>query len=70
MQMNENARDFLAGRESFYNLIPSNHHITLFYPNCSRNLIFELLILVFKMQLGKVLDNLIEAPFPTKGWTR
>jgi len=25
---------------------------------------------VFKMQMERVLDNLIQAPFPTTGWTR
>lgn len=25
---------------------------------------------VFKMRLERVLDNLIQAPFPMKGWTR
>lgn len=70
MQINENVWDFSAERESFYNLIPSNHHITLCYTNCNRNSIFEFLIVVFKMPLDRVLDNLIEAPFATKGWTR
>ena len=68
MQIKENDCDFSA--ESLYNLILSNHHITLCYTNCNRYLIFEFLILVFKMQLDRVLDNLIEAPFPTKGSTR
>lgn len=69
-KINANEWDFSAERESFYNLIASNHRITLFYPNCNRNSISEFLILLFKMQLDKVLDNLIDVPFPTKGWTR
>lgn len=70
MQINENVWDFSAERESFHNLILSNHHISLCYAYSNRNSVSEFLILVFKMQLDRALDNLIEAPFPKKGWIR
>jgi len=38
--------------------------------NLPRDMVECLPLEVSKMQLGRVLDNLIEALFPTKGWIR
>lgn len=37
----ENIWDFSAERERFQNLILRNHHTTLCYNNCNRNLILD-----------------------------
>lgn len=44
--------------------------IDIHWNNLPGDVVESPLLQVFKMQMDKVLNNLIYIPFPTKGWTR